>query len=37
MRRRAGAGVTTVDVDRAAAAHVRSVEGAETGQVFLVL
>jgi NAD(P)-dependent dehydrogenase (short-subunit alcohol dehydrogenase family) len=29
-------GVTPVDVDRAAAAYVRSVEGAETGQVLLV-
>ena len=29
-------GVTPVDVDVAAAAYVRSVEGAETGQVFLV-
>ena len=29
-------GVTPVDVDRAAAAYIRSIEGAETGQVFLV-
>ncbi len=29
-------GVTPVDVDQAAAAYVRSIEGAETGQVFLV-
>ena len=29
-------GVTPVDVDRAAAAYVRSIEGAETGQVLLV-
>jgi hypothetical protein len=29
-------GVTPVGVDVAAAAYVRSIEGAETGQVFLV-